>query len=126
MDGKVEAVILTLGVDFFKMYPGGKDEVISVIERLNTEDDLTWWQLCGSGIPRIEVPYAYLLWDGKIQYRLNVEKYLKKQTGTFNDGGITRHYWKVNMVSMEGPAIKAPYDIPMKGFQGFRYSPFIF
>jgi hypothetical protein len=125
-EGKVEAVMLTLGVDFFKMYPGGKEEVIRVIERLNVEDDLTWWQLCGSGIPKVECEFAYLVWDGKIQYRCNVEKYLRDKSGSFNDGGITRVYRHKNMISMIGPAVKAPHDIPQKGFQGFRYSPFIF
>jgi hypothetical protein len=123
---KTEAICITIGVDFFKMYPGGREEVVRVLERLNTEDDLTWWQLCGSGIPKIKVTYAYLVWDGKVRYRLDIEQYLRNQTGSFNDGGITRAYRHVNMVVMQGPAIKAPFEIPMKGFQGFRYSEFLF
>lgn len=123
---QIDAIALTLGVDFFKMYPGGKEEVIRVIERLNQEDDLSWWQLCGSGIPTKQVEFAYLVWDGQVQYRLTVEQYLKNKSGQFNDGGITRIYRHKNMVSMIGPAIKAPYPIPMKGFQGFRYMEFIF
>ncbi len=117
---------MTLGVNFFKMYPGGEPQVRKILENLNNSDDNHWCQLCGSGIPKLKVEWAYLVWNGKIQYRLDVERYGRNETGSFNDGGITRRYRNCNWVYMIGPVIQAPYDIPMKGFQGFRYTEIIF
>lgn len=121
-----DAIVLTLGQDFLnEMYPGGRDAVIKALERTDN-GEYQWMQFCGSGIPVKEVEFCYLVWDGKIQYRLSVLKYMKNRTGTFDDGGVERSFSNRNMVVMTGPCIKAAYDISMKGFQGFRYTEFLF
>lgn len=121
-----DAIVLTLGQDFLnKVYPGGRDAVIKALER--TDDGAhQWMQFCGSGVPARLVEFCYLVWDGKVQYRLSVEEYQKGITGKFADGGVVRSFTDRNLVIMTGPCIKAPHNIPMKGFQGFRYTPFLF
>lgn len=122
-----DAIVLTLGQDFLNnKYPGGRPAIIKALERTNDSDDNLWMQFCGSGVPARQVEFCYLVWDGKVQYRLNVLEYKSNQSGKFADGGVVRSFKNRNMVVMQGPAIKAPYDIPMKGFQGFRYTEFLF
>jgi len=121
-----DAIILTLGKDFMdKMYPGGREAVIKSLERCDN-GSYQWMQFCGSGVPARKVEFCYLVWDGLVQYRLSVEEYQKNITGKFADGGVVRSFHNRNLVIMSGPVIKAPYKIPMKGFQGFRYTTFLF
>jgi len=121
-----DAIVLTLGQDFMnKMYPGGREAVIKALERTD-DGSYQWMQFCGSGVPAKEVEFCYLVWDGKVQYRLTVTRYVKNHTGKFSDGGVERSYKNRNMVIMTGQCVKAPFEIPMKGFQGFRYTEFLF
>lgn len=123
---KVESICLTLGEDFLKnMYPGGEPKVREMLERMN-DGEYIWMQFCGSGVPKIDVKYAYVVFHGQVQYRCDIQEFIKGATGEFNDGGVIRTFKKRNMCVLQGPTIVAPYKIPMKGFQGFRYSPFLF
>ena len=118
--------MLTLGQSFLNnMYPGGREAVIKSLERTD-DGSYQWMQFCGSGVPAKEVEFCYLVWDGKVQYRLSVVEYQKKITGKFADGGVVRSFKNRNLVIMSGPCIKAPYNIPQKGFQGIRYTEFLF
>lgn len=121
-----DAIMLTLGKNFLdKVYPGGREAIIKALERCEN-GEYTWMQFCGSGVPARQVEFVYLIWDGKVQYRMTVLKYIKNRTGTFDDGGVERSFSNRNMVVMTGPTIKAPRDIPAKGFQGLRYTEFLF
>jgi len=125
-EGKVEAIMLTLGVDFFKMYPGGEHQVRNMLEGMNVTDRYNWMQLCGSGVPKIAVKYCYLVWGGEVQYRAEIKEFRKNSTGQFNDGGIVRTHRHKNLCVLQGPVEPAPGSMPMKGFQGFRYSEYLF
>lgn len=125
-DQQQDAICLTLGKGFLdNVYPGGRDAVIKALERTD-DGTYQWMQFCGSGVPARKVEFCYLIWDGKVQYRLLVEEYQKNITGKFADGGVVRSFDNRNLVILTGPCIKAPHNIPMKGFQGFRYSQFLF
>lgn len=127
MDGKVEAIMLTLGDKFLKkVYPGGEAAVRVMLERMNDSDDYKWMQFCGSGLPTIDVKIYYVCWGGKVQYSCEIDRFVRNSTGSFGDGGVVRTFKKRNLCVLRGPTIPAPYDIPKKGFQGFRYSPFLF
>ncbi len=121
-----DAIMLTLGQKFFKLYPGGERQVRRQLERMNNSDNYYWMQLCGSGVPKVKVDYCYLVFNGKVQYRCDIVKYSKRESGEFTDGGITRVYSNKNMVYLQGPTITAPCEIPFKGFQGIRYTELLF
>lgn len=121
-----DAILLTIGKKVFDIYPGGEKQVRKLLEGMNKTDRYHWCQLCGSGVPRIKVPYVYLVFNGKIQYRAEVKGYGKNVTQEFNDTGITRIMRDCNLVYIQGPVIAAPYEIPFKGFQGIRYTELIF
>lgn len=121
-----DAIMLTLGKNFLdKVYPGGRVAIIKALESTDS-GEYQWMQFCGSGVPTRQVEFCYLIWDGKVQYRLTVERYQKNVTGKFADGGVVRSFKGRNLVIMTGPCTKAPYDIPRKGFQGVRYTEFLF
>jgi len=118
--------MLTLGQDFLnKVYPGGREAIIKALERCD-DGSHQWMQFCGSGTPDKKYEFVYLIWDGKVQYRLSIEEYQKRTSGRFADGGVVRSFKNRNLVVMSGPVVKAPFDIPKKGFQGFRYTEFLF
>lgn len=74
----------------------------------------------------IDVKICYVVWGGKIQYSCEIDHFVRNSTGAFGDGGVVRTFKKRNLCVLRGPTISAPYDIPQRGFRGFRYSPFIF
>lgn len=125
-DGKIEAILITVPAKFFKEYPGGEVQFRNVIERMNVTDRYRWGNTCGSGIPKIPVKFCYLVFGGKVQYRTEIFGFDRKRSMTFNDGGIRRTFERKNWVWLQGPVERAPRDIPRKGFQGFRYSGWLF
>lgn len=125
-DGKIEAILITVPAKFFKEYPGGEKQFRKILEGLNKTDAYQWGNTCGAGIPKIPVKYCYLVFQGKIQYRTEIARFERNKSMEFNDGGITRVFRHKNWVWLQGPVERAPRDIPRKGFQGFRYSEWLF
>lgn len=124
---KIEAICLTIGQNFLhKIYPGGEPKVRHYLEHMNDGDQFNWMQFCGSGLPTKEITLCYVVWGGKVRYRCDIKEFIGGCTGEFSDGGVIRSFKNRNLCVLQGPTIPAPYDIPMKGFQGFRYSPFLF
>jgi hypothetical protein len=72
---------------------------------------------------------VYIIVCGQVRYRLLYAGYAKGQTTIYNGDG---HSWSSKQVItwprvlMAGPFVKAPYKIPLKGFQGFRYTTKLF
>lgn len=110
---------------FFKEYPGGESSFRRIIERLNYSDVFKWGNTIAS-IPKQEVPYCYLVFGGKVQYRTEILEYERNKTMTFYDGGIERVFTNKNWIWLRGPVERAPRQIPMRGFQGFRYCDYLF
>ena len=74
-------------------------------------------------LPKIEVPYVYIVALNRLRYRVNLVEFEQGGEREFEDG---RRYAANHWMVMAGPVVKAPYRIEMRGFQGFRYSGFIF
>ena len=89
---------------------------------LNSDDNAYW--TCGiPGIPGqygdMEGHYCYIIAEGKVIYRASILGFGEGGLHTFDNG--TSHYFKKKVIYLSAPVIKAPPDIKMKGFQGFRY-----
>lgn len=70
-------------------------------------------------LPKIEVLYMYLLIEGRIRVRLNIVEYVPGTEAICWDSTIRQpNYWAV----CSAPVSHPPFDIPRKGFQGFRYT----
>src|SRR5690606_19709003 len=57
MNGKIEAILITVPARFFKEYPGGEKQFRKILEGLNETDRYEWGNTCGGGIPKIPVKY---------------------------------------------------------------------
>lgn len=98
-----------------------------LFERAMRPEDSVWnFRL--TNLPTIDVAYVYLVFDGLVQYRANLVMYQRGAEKEFYDSpdGKARRFPKSNWVIFTGPIIKAPYEIPMRGFQGFRYTKQVF
>ena len=69
--------------------------------------------------PRIEVLHMYLVIEGRVDVRLNIAGY---------EAGDARRCWDRTIrkpkvwVVCTGPVVRPAETIPMRGFQGFRYT----
>lgn len=96
-------------------------------ERFMRQEDVTW-NFKKKTLPTQDVAWVYLVWDGKIQFRLNFVCYERNTSKEFSDDfdGRVRKFPNMNWIIMAGPAIRPPYEMPMKGFQGHRYTQKLF
>ncbi len=96
----------------------GKEKFIGqILTRLN-ENREAYWMHTMHIKPKHEVIYCYILYDGKIQMRANIAGFEKGYPVIFlNRRTYTPNHWMI----LTAPVVVAPFDIPMKGFQGFRY-----
>ena len=122
-----EGIAVTLPVQFFedrKMTPADFEKYFV---RLMANEDMLWnYRL--TNLPKLDVIYVYFIFDGFLQYRLNLVMYERNKTKSFSDTPrrLQRTFEKCNWVVCSGPAVKCPYDRTLKGFQGFRYTTKLF
>lgn len=93
-----------------------------------TDDDRTWWYKIGQHFPKFEPLFVYFVIHNQILWRFNFVKFhdMKDNPTTLFKGNSETLYTEGKYIVCCGPSIKAPSDIPLKGFQGFRYSSIIY
>lgn len=119
---KPEGIIKAMPVEWVKKLPYGLEAWEKTYMAMNERENY-WWVFNLPGKPKFEILYFYLLIMGSVRYRANIMGYEKEQTikcytGEMKHGKI----W----VQVTAPIIKAREPVPMKGFQGFRYTEFLF
>jgi len=85
-------------------------------------DGLTYWMRQGVK-PKHDVLYVYLCIGGKIRFRANYVGPYGPGWMKFSDG---KKMYAPAWVALCGPVVKAPFNIPWKGFRGFRYTEKLF
>lgn len=81
----------------------------------------TFW-MSFSTIPKLDVLHCYLLIAGRIRYRLNIVSREPGSTMRFTDQKPTKLWTAKHWVVLGAPVVKPPEEMPMRGFQGFRYT----
>lgn len=121
---KPDAIIVAMPARFFQEYT--MEKFLQDMENMNTKDNFVWYRVM-KNLPKIQTLYCYWIIDGKIRYRMEIANLVRNKTMRFArpKGGV-RTFENANYIELVGPVIDAPYDIPMRGFQGFRYSELIF
>lgn len=122
-----EGILLTLPVAFFEDRQWTTETFKPYFERLMAKEDIVWnFKL--TNLPKHDVAWVYFVFGGFVQYRLNLVEYERNVSKVFNDApdGHPRSFPACNWVIASGPARPAPFDIPMRGFQGFRYTQKLF
>jgi len=111
-------IIKTMPESWIMRLPTGLKNWEKTFLKMN-EVEGNYWIFNLPGKPKYDVLYFYLLFDKAIRYRANIigyekEKTIKCYTREFKHGRI----W----VQVSAPVIKLSSPVPMKGFQGFRYT----
>ncbi len=117
-----DGIVLTLPKMFFNDRNTGIEEFKVLFERyMKQEDGL--WNFKLTNLPKHEVCFVYIVFDGKIQYRCNLVAYERNVSKSFKDApdNKVREFPNCNWVLLSGPAVKPPHEFIQKGFQGFRY-----
>jgi len=119
MTDRPQAIIVTFPRVFFREV--SRLQFVRQFCGMNRDD--SYW-ICKMGnVPRIEVPYCYIVIDNRIRYRANIAGFERGGEREFDDGRkATARAWMI----LTAPVIKAPGRIERLGFQGFRYSDLIF
>lgn len=86
----------------------------------------SWFYMSLAGKPKYDVGHFYLLINGFVRFRLNLAGIEPGGTLVFRDRPIpqtwTARYWAI----LTAP-IAEPFErMPMRGFQGFRYTEHLF
>lgn len=128
-----EAVIITMSRETIKEW-GSLNVVKRYFRRWFTGNNETvittfWWR-CGKNLPKVEVPFLYLIAENQIIFRFHVVEYHR----TGEEGVMLYKYgdpergelMKGCFIVIAGPIMEPNEPIPYKGFQGFRYSQKLF
>lgn len=124
---KPVGIVITMPVAFFKDRGMTVEEFKEVFERYMAMDDGIWnFKL--TNLPKLDVELVYICFAGYIQYRVNLVQYERNVSKSFKDShdGKDRDFPNCNWVILSGPAIKPDREVVQQGFQGFRYTDFIF
>lgn len=119
------AIAVTLPEAWFDDFEDGEDAFWRAMKHTDESDDYIWNQTISS-IPKHEVQYVYIVFKGKVQVRLSVIDFLRNHSMSYQRSGFIADFPNKNWVRLTGPVVKAPSDFLMRGFQGFRYTSFIF
>lgn len=118
-----DGIVLTLPVAFFQDRGTTIDQFKKMFERYMRREDAIWnFKL--TNLPLHDIAYVYLVFDKHLQYRAQFVQYERGVAKSFYDAPDrrVRVFPPTNWVLFTGPVVKPPYEWPMKGFQGFRYS----
>lgn len=122
-----DGIALTLPKQWFIEREMTPEQFKPYFERLMRNEN-TLWHFRSTNLPTKDVAFVYFVFDGSIQFRLNLVMYERGTEKTFSDSPSKKvfHFPPSNWVICSGPAIKAPFEFPQKGFQGFRYTTTLF
>jgi hypothetical protein len=124
---RAEGIMLTLPKQFFQDRGWTYAEFEKYFKQFMAGES-SIWNFRLTNLPKREVAWVYLVFEGFIQFRLNLVMYERNKSKTFKDGPDkkARKFPNANWVILCGPAVTAPFEMPQKGFQGFRYTTFLF
>lgn len=120
-----DAIIVTLPARFFTEY--SHEKYLEEIKRMQDPDDpIVWYRVC-KNLPIHDVAYVYTIIDNKIHHRAQFCGLIRNQTLHFpRPAGGRRTFENANAIMTTGPIVFPPHEIPMRGFQGFRYTKMLF
>ena len=104
---------------------GGEKYLEKCFRQNIAKHDWIFYQSMG-GKPRYDVLYCYLLINGLLRFRLNIVEILPGGTMTFRDRPIPQNWTARNWMILGSPVVEPAREMPMRGFQGFRYTQELF
>jgi hypothetical protein len=121
---KHDSIIIAVPEKAIKDIPGGSAALSRTLENLHlTQENV--WPYTVNNVPEY-VLFAYVAFNGKIRYRMNIIGHEKDTTKKIDYGGSFRMFENRNWILLSGPAIKAPTVIPYVGYYGFKFTERLF
>lgn len=128
---KPEAIAITWSQQMLKEGFGSESEFREAFEKLNENDEATWLQKLNNK-PKHDVVDCFIIIANKVAYKAKIVEYnmtgepvrIRKPGAPMSFSRYQVIRWK--HVVLTGPVVKAPKDIPFRGFQGFRYVPMFY
>ncbi|MGN6435962.1 MAG: hypothetical protein ACTHMM_05485 [Agriterribacter sp.] len=122
-----EGIAWTLPVKWFDDRGWKMDEFKKHFERYMRRDNALW-NIKLTNLPTNDFYLVYMIFGGFIQYECRLVQIERNVAKTFHDApdGRPRVFAPCNWIVITEPAIAPPYEIPQKGFQGFRYTTKLF
>jgi hypothetical protein len=77
-------------------------------------------------IPKYDVLHCYLLINGFVRFRLNIVVIESGGTMLFRDRPVPQHWNAKYWMILSAPVVEPSEPMPMRGFQGFRYTDDLF
>jgi hypothetical protein len=115
-------MLLTMPRAFFESRGWDEEQFAEYFERYMKDED-NIWNFRKKTLPKYDIAFCYLVFGGKVRFKLNIVCLERNVTKVFYDGpdAKPRNFESSNWIILSGPAIKPPHEIQMKGFQGFHY-----
>ena len=120
MEQRPEAIIITWSVAMLTEGNNTLRQFMKAFEALNEPEAGAWFQKMRNK-PRHVPLYCFIVVGGRILYRANISHYETGRALIIKPNGLKQTIDWPRLV-LTGPIVKAPEKIPMRGFQGFRYS----
>ena len=115
------AIIITIPQKFLKWY--GNRQFLRVVQEMKKPDSNTVWHHGLPSMPKNEITHCYICCGGRVRWKANIagiHNGMRVFTDHVND--TTRYGGAGPYIELCGPLTEAPNKVPMKGFQGFRYT----
>lgn len=112
-------IIITMGKEVLEANSGGA-EWQKHFESCVQSEDSGFWLHKSRNAPREDIATVYVIAENFVQWKVFYGGYERGPTSVWMRSGEERVIDWPRMV-LAGPFEAAPFDIPMRGFQGFRY-----
>jgi len=113
-----DAIVVTLSMNTIRERRGGLRQILTEWHDADGERS-TWWYKCGTA-PTRDVVTVFWVIGGRIRYKSTLADIRRNETMRFSNRTAPM-FGKVWLVLFDFQPIPRDQQIPMKGFQGFRY-----
>ena len=116
------AIMLTIHADWLIKKGNTPESYLQQMMSLNDNEESVW-VILNETLPTQNVSHVYVVFDDKVQLRANLLYFKKNEAYTASDTihDEEQDSENKNWIVLSAPVVKAPVDIPMEDFQGFKY-----
>lgn len=112
-------IVVTWGKNMIEANGGLRNFIRHFRECCGPDSDCHWLHKCKSR-PQHDISIVYIILCNRVAYKLYFGGFQTGEATVYKHDGTARQISWPRMI-LGGPFEKAPYKIPMRGFQGFRY-----
>jgi hypothetical protein len=120
-----DGIVITISAGMLKER-GYCNWLRNFLNAMHNHERLVYYMRQGAK-PKHDIRFVYLCIGNKVRYRAYFAGTEGPKWMEFrNVDGSSKLLFARAWILLCGPVVKAPFDVPMKGFQGFRYTKELF